>query len=144
MQNAWSPTQFEHGVGRMLTCHDFRTGRVRCPDKRPAHIQEIRSREEHLNRASANPVRSSSSRWAFLQTSTDVMSQLTIDLPTHVTADEARLLLSIKLYEDKRISLGKAAELAGYSKRAFMDLLAQKGIEVINISPEELDRELDD
>jgi predicted HTH domain antitoxin len=72
------------------------------------------------------------------------MSQLTIDLPTHVTADEARLLLSIKLYEDKRISLGKAAELAGYSKRAFMDLLAQKGIEVINISPEELDRELDD
>ena len=50
------------------------------------------------------------------------MSQLTIDLPTHVTADEARLLLSIKLYEDKRISLGKAAELAGYSKRAFMDL----------------------
>jgi predicted HTH domain antitoxin len=71
------------------------------------------------------------------------MSQLTIDLPTHVTADEARLLLSIKLYEDQRISLGKAAELAGYSKRAFMDLLAQKDIDVINISPEELDRELD-
>lgn len=64
------------------------------------------------------------------------MSQLTIDLPTHVTADEARLLLSIKLYEDKRISLGKAAELAGYSKRAFMEVLSQKDIPVINISPE--------
>lgn len=72
------------------------------------------------------------------------MSQLTIDLPSHVPEEEARLLLSIKLYESKRISLGKAAELAGYSKRSFMDLLSQKGISVINISPDALDRELDD
>jgi predicted HTH domain antitoxin len=71
------------------------------------------------------------------------MSQFTIDLPSHVPADEARLLLSIKLYEDKRISLGKAAEMAGYSKRAFMDVLSEKDIPVINISPEDLDRELD-
>lgn len=71
------------------------------------------------------------------------MSQLTVDLPSHVSSDEARLLLSIKLYEDKRISLGKAAEIAGYSKRAFMDLLSKKGIPVINISPEDLNRELD-
>lgn len=71
------------------------------------------------------------------------MSQLTIDLPSHVPADEARLLLSIKLYEAKRISLGKAAELAGYSKKAFMGLLRNESIPVINISPEELDRELE-
>ena len=38
------------------------------------------------------------------------MSQLTIDLPTHVPADEARLLLSIKLYADQRISFGKEAK----------------------------------
>ena len=71
------------------------------------------------------------------------MSQLTIDLPSHIPADEARLLLSIKLYEAERISLGKAAELAGYSKRAFMEMLSKEGIPVINISPEDLDRELD-
>jgi len=71
------------------------------------------------------------------------MSQLTVDLPSHVPSDEARLLLSIKLYEDERVSLGKAAEMAGYSKRAFMDVLSKKGIPVINISPEDLDRELD-
>jgi predicted HTH domain antitoxin len=70
------------------------------------------------------------------------MNQLTVDLPSHVTADEARLLLSIKLYEDERISLGKAAEMAGYSKRAFMDVLSKKGIPVINISPDDLAREL--
>lgn len=71
------------------------------------------------------------------------MSQLTVDLPSHVPSDEARLLLSIKLYEDERVSLGKAAEMAGYSKRAFMDVLSKKDIPVINISPEDLDRELD-
>jgi predicted HTH domain antitoxin len=71
------------------------------------------------------------------------MSQLTVDLPSHVPSDEARLLLSIKLYEDERVSLGKAAEMAGYAKRAFMDVLSRKGIPVINISPEDLDRELD-
>jgi len=71
------------------------------------------------------------------------MSQLTVDLPAHVPSDEARLLLSIKLYEDERVSLGKAAEMAGYSKRAFMDVLSKKGIPAINISPDDLDRELD-
>jgi len=71
------------------------------------------------------------------------MSQLTIGLPSHVPSDEARLLLSIKLYEDGRVSLGKAAEMAGYSKRVFMDVLSKKGIPVINISPEDLDCELD-
>ena len=50
--------------------------------------------------------------------------------------------LSIKLYEAERISLGKAAELAGYSKRAFMEVLSKEGIPVINISPEDLNREL--
>ncbi len=71
------------------------------------------------------------------------MSQLTVDLPSHVPSDEARLLLSIKLYEDERVSLGKAAEMAGYSKRAFMDVLSKEDIPVIKISPEDLDRELD-
>ena len=71
------------------------------------------------------------------------MSQVTIDLPSHISSEEARLLLSIKLYEDERISLGKAAEIAGYSKRAFMDVLSNKDIPVINISPEDLDQELD-
>jgi predicted HTH domain antitoxin len=71
------------------------------------------------------------------------MSQVTIDLPSHISSEEARLLLSIKLYEAERISLGKAAELAGYSKRAFMERLSKEGIPPINISPEDLDRELE-
>lgn len=71
------------------------------------------------------------------------MSQVTLDLPSHISSEEARRLLSIKLYEAERISLGKAAELAGYSKRAFMELLVKEGIPVLDYPPEELDRELE-
>lgn len=70
------------------------------------------------------------------------MSQFSIDLP-HISDDEARLLLSIKLYEAERVSLGKAAEIAGCSKRDFMEVVAEEGNPVIDYPPEELERELE-
>ncbi|MCS7300532.1 MAG: UPF0175 family protein [Fimbriimonadales bacterium] len=70
------------------------------------------------------------------------MSILQVELPPTVSEDEARLLLAIKLYEAGRVSLGKAAELAGYSKRAFMELLSRQKISVVNYSPEELEQEV--
>ena len=67
---------------------------------------------------------------------------LTIALPADVDADEARLLLAIKLYEEERASLGKAAELAGYSKRTFTEILGRRGVAVVDYPPEDLDGEL--
>ncbi|MEN3002676.1 MAG: UPF0175 family protein [Armatimonadota bacterium] len=69
------------------------------------------------------------------------MSVLQVELPPTVSEEEARLLLAIKLYEAGRVSLGKAAELAGYSKRAFIELLSRQKIPVVNYSPEELEQE---
>jgi len=43
------------------------------------------------------------------------MSQFTIELPPNISSDEAKLLLATKLYEVGKLSLGKAAKLAGYS-----------------------------
>ena len=60
------------------------------------------------------------------------MSQLTIAIPPSITEDEARLYLAMKLFEVERLSCGQAAELAGYSKRAFMELLGKHGIAVMN------------
>ena len=71
------------------------------------------------------------------------MSTLTIDLPFGVDPDEARLLLTMKLFEEGKISLGKAAEMSGYSKRTYMELLGRRGIPVFNYPPEELERELE-
>ena len=68
--------------------------------------------------------------------------ELTLDLPGNVSKDEAQTLLAVKLYEDERISLGQAARLAGYSKRAFMEILGRHKVPVFNYSPDELRGEL--
>ena len=66
------------------------------------------------------------------------MTPLTLELPDSVSEEEARLLLAIKLYEVGRLSCGKAAELAGFSKRTFMEILGKQEIAVFNYSPQEL------
>ena len=68
--------------------------------------------------------------------------ELTLDLPGNVSKDEAQTLLAVKLYEDERISLGQAARLAGYSKRAFIEILGRHKVPVFNYSPDELREEL--
>ncbi|URD52679.1 UPF0175 family protein [Chroococcidiopsis sp. CCNUC1] len=70
------------------------------------------------------------------------MNELKIELPPNISTDEARLLLTLKLFETGKISLGQAAKLAGYSKRTFIELLGKMGVPVINYTSEELEREI--
>ena len=49
---------------------------------------------------------------------------------------------AMKLYETERVSLGQAAKLAGYSKRAFIEILGRHKVPVFNYSPEDLREEL--
>ena len=46
--------------------------------------------------------------------------------------DQVRMLLAIKLFEERLISLGKAAEVAGYSEKLFVEILMRKGISPID------------
>ncbi len=71
------------------------------------------------------------------------VTELKVDLPANLSEDEARLLLAVKLYEVGKASLGQAAKLAGFSKRAFMEVLGRYQIPVFNYSSEELERETD-
>jgi predicted HTH domain antitoxin len=57
---------------------------------------------------------------------------------------ELRLLLAIKLFELKRVSVGRAGEIAGMGKIAFMDELARAGVPVIDFSEEQIEHELRD
>lgn len=52
--------------------------------------------------------------------------------------------LAIKLFDEERISLGRAAKLAGLSVSEMIDTLGRHGIAVIRTSEDELERELDD
>ncbi|MFQ5674311.1 MAG: UPF0175 family protein [bacterium] len=71
------------------------------------------------------------------------MSELKVALPPEVQDEEAKLLLMIKLYETGKLSLGQAAKFAGYSKRAFMELLGKYGVPLFDYPPEDLEKELD-
>jgi len=66
------------------------------------------------------------------------MPQTTIAVPESITADEAKLYLAMKLFEVGRLSCGQAAELAGYSKRTFIELLGKHGVAVIDYPAQEL------
>ncbi len=70
------------------------------------------------------------------------MSTLNVELPPEVSTEEARLLLMSKLYETGRLSLGQAAALAGYSKRAFIELLGKAQVPVFDYPASELEDEL--
>ena len=70
------------------------------------------------------------------------MKTLTVQIPDNLDEKEAKTLLAAKLYEKGSLSLGLAAELAGYSKRTFMELLANYEVSVFNYSETELDKEI--
>ena len=55
---------------------------------------------------------------------------------------ELRLLLAVKLFEIRRISLGKAAQLCGIGKIQFMDELGRMQIPVINLDDDQIQDEL--
>lgn len=69
--------------------------------------------------------------------------ELRVTLPFSLSEDEARLLLAVKLYEVGKISMGQAAKLAGFSKRAFMDVLGRYHVPVFDYAPEELQDEIE-
>ena len=73
------------------------------------------------------------------------MTTLTLNLPKTVKFDERELvlILATKLYEKGKLSLGQSAELAGLSKRAFMEILGDYGVSIFNYSPDELEKDLE-
>jgi predicted HTH domain antitoxin len=70
------------------------------------------------------------------------MKTMTLQIPDNLDEREAKTLLAAKLYEKGSLSLGQAAELAGYSKRTFMELLGNYNVSVFNYSETELETDI--
>jgi predicted HTH domain antitoxin len=72
------------------------------------------------------------------------MRTLTIQIPGTVDLDdkEAKMALASKLYELGKLTLGQGADMVGYSKETFMELLADYGVSFFNNSAEELDEDI--
>ena len=73
------------------------------------------------------------------------MKTLTITIPNTADVDdkEVRMSLASKLCERGKLTLGQAAELAGYSKGTFMELLAEYNVPFINYPADELDQDIE-
>ena len=65
-----------------------------------------------------------------------------VRVPPDLTDDDAQLLLAVRLFEEGRASLGVAAEVAGFSTRAFLETLAKKGVPTVNYPPSEVSGDL--
>jgi predicted HTH domain antitoxin len=57
-------------------------------------------------------------------------------------AQEMRLAAAVKWYEVGELSQGKAAELAGLSREAFIGALGTFGVSAIQTRPEEIEQDL--
>lgn len=74
-----------------------------------------------------------------------IVKTLTIQIPETVDFDDFEALMAIAstLYSKGRLSLGQAADLAGLSKRAFMEALGAYGVSVFNYPSSDLDRDIE-
>ncbi len=68
------------------------------------------------------------------------MSTITLQVPNELAEHENDTVrfIAAKLYENGKLSLGQAAEMAGLSKAAFADILAGYGVAYINYSIEDI------
>ena len=55
---------------------------------------------------------------------------------------EVKLTMAIELYKKGKLSLGKAAELSGFTKIGFIDMLNFKDEPVFNYNDDEIDDEI--
>lgn len=73
------------------------------------------------------------------------MQTIQIQLPDTVNIDahEIQLLLAGKLYEKGLLSIGQAAQMAGFTKRAFMELLGHYQVSVINYPADDIGQDFE-
>jgi len=72
------------------------------------------------------------------------MKTLTLNIPDSLEVDnrDLAMLVSTKLYEQGKLSLGQAAEVAGLTKRTFAELLGSYGVSIFNFPAQDLSRDV--
>ncbi len=68
------------------------------------------------------------------------MKSINLSVPDHVNYDETewKIILAGELYEREKLTIGQAAELAGFSKRAFIEIMGKYGFSVFTDSVDDL------
>ncbi len=71
------------------------------------------------------------------------MKHMTLTVPENLNLNEndTKRFLAAKMYESGKLSLGQAAELAGLSKIAFSEILADYDVSLVNYPPSDVIRD---
>jgi predicted HTH domain antitoxin len=70
--------------------------------------------------------------------------ELTLTVPdmANLSQTDAQILFAVKLFEAEKLSLGKAAEVAGLSYRTFYELLIRYGVPIVSMTEEDVKEEI--
>ncbi len=68
------------------------------------------------------------------------MKTITLNIPDslEINSREFLMLVATRLYEQGKLSLGQAAELAGLTKRTFAEMLYQYNVSIFNFPASDL------
>ena len=72
------------------------------------------------------------------------MKTLTLNIPDTLDVNDRdiAMLVSTQLYEQGKLSLGQAAEVAGLSKRTFAELLGSYNVSIFNFPASDLSKDV--
>ena len=72
------------------------------------------------------------------------MKTVTLNIPDTLEMDntEVAMLVASQLYEQGKLSLGEAAEVAGLTKRTFAELLGKYNVSIFNYPASDLSRDV--
>lgn len=72
------------------------------------------------------------------------MKTLTLNVPDALDLNnrDLAMLVATRLYEQGKLSLGQAAEIAGLTKRTFAELLGSYDVSIFNYPAEDLARDV--
>ena len=72
------------------------------------------------------------------------MNKITLNIPENINMKtfDLSVYVASKMYEDGLVSAGQASEMAGLSKRAFIELLGKYGVSLFSQSVDDLDKDI--
>jgi len=72
------------------------------------------------------------------------MKTISINLPemSDLDSKELTMIVASQLYESGKLSLGQAADVAGYTKRTFAEFLATYKVSIFNYPPNDLSKDV--
>ena len=82
-------------------------------------------------------------RWLWLFLNPNLFSQmktLTLHLPEEVEVEQAKMLIAATLYQQGLLSSGQAAEMAGITRRQFLEEVGTYGVSIFGESPEDIQK----